>query len=408
MKKICFVIMGFGKKKDSTTNRTINLDATYMEIIKPSIEDSGYKCVRADEILESGMIDKSMYLLLYAADLVVADISTANPNALYELGIRHVCKPNATIVIQESDGVFPFDVGHIRTISYQFLGNTISDHEVMVAREKLKETIFSIEGQRGIDSPFYEFMQCYRMHPPFAWTLGIRKKCRTLQTSENSIYQKTKNAMTYMSTSKFDKAQKIWEKLAEEVNNVAYYKQQAALCCYKNKELQPEIRAIRALKILDDLQTSTQDDETLGMIGACHKILWKANNEQGELRQALAFYEKAWGIWRSYYSGENVANCYIMLAFANKEDKTVYADYLGSARAKYHEVATIAIKELEKEPEDAKWKYATLANCYYGVENWTDGEKYEKLFLRSNAEQWEVETFNDTKQFIYKIYGKNL
>ena len=27
--KICFIVMGFGKKKDPDTNRTIDLDATY-------------------------------------------------------------------------------------------------------------------------------------------------------------------------------------------------------------------------------------------------------------------------------------------------------------------------------------------------------------------------------------------
>ena len=51
-KKICFIVMGFGKKKDPDTNRTIDLDATYKKIIRPSVESAGCKCIRADEILE--------------------------------------------------------------------------------------------------------------------------------------------------------------------------------------------------------------------------------------------------------------------------------------------------------------------------------------------------------------------
>lgn len=35
--RICFVIMGFGKKQDPYTNRTIDLDATYNKIIQPSV-----------------------------------------------------------------------------------------------------------------------------------------------------------------------------------------------------------------------------------------------------------------------------------------------------------------------------------------------------------------------------------
>ena len=81
-KKICFVVMGFGKKKDPETNRTIDLDQTYQQIIRPAVEASGLECVRADEITETGIIDRSMYALLYRADVVIADISTYNPNGL--------------------------------------------------------------------------------------------------------------------------------------------------------------------------------------------------------------------------------------------------------------------------------------------------------------------------------------
>ena len=46
--KICFVVMGFGKKTDFATGRVLNLDATYEHIIKPAVEQSGYRCIRAD------------------------------------------------------------------------------------------------------------------------------------------------------------------------------------------------------------------------------------------------------------------------------------------------------------------------------------------------------------------------
>jgi hypothetical protein len=90
--KICFVVMGFGKKTDFATGRVLNLDATYEHIIKPAVEQTGYRCIRADDINHSGMIDLHMYRMLLIADLVIADISTTNANALYELGIRHALK----------------------------------------------------------------------------------------------------------------------------------------------------------------------------------------------------------------------------------------------------------------------------------------------------------------------------
>ena len=94
--------MGFGKKTDLSTGKTLDLDKTYKNIIRPAVEKSGLKCVRADEIQDSGLIDKSMYALLMHADLVVADISTYNPNAIYELGVRHAVRPFSTKINRQS------------------------------------------------------------------------------------------------------------------------------------------------------------------------------------------------------------------------------------------------------------------------------------------------------------------
>src|SRR3954452_12491253 len=97
----CFVIMGFGKKPDyGKKARTLDLDATYKAIIKPAVTAAGLKCIRADEVMQSGVIDVKMYELLLRSDLVIADISTANANAIYELGVRHALRPFRTIIIK--------------------------------------------------------------------------------------------------------------------------------------------------------------------------------------------------------------------------------------------------------------------------------------------------------------------
>ena len=57
----CFVVMGFGKKTDFETGRTLDLDKTYKYIIKPAVIDAGMECTRADEIPHSGVIDVPMY-----------------------------------------------------------------------------------------------------------------------------------------------------------------------------------------------------------------------------------------------------------------------------------------------------------------------------------------------------------
>ena len=42
--KLCFVVMGFGKKTDLASGNTFDLDKTYQNIIKPIVSECGYKC----------------------------------------------------------------------------------------------------------------------------------------------------------------------------------------------------------------------------------------------------------------------------------------------------------------------------------------------------------------------------
>lgn len=44
------------------------------------------------------------------------------------------------------------------------------------------------------------------------------------------------------------------------------------------------------------------------------------------------------------------------------------------------------------------WKYATLANSYYALGRREDGGKYETLFRTLNPDEWQVLTFEKTKQ----------
>ena len=163
-KQICFVVMGFGEKTDYPTGRVIDLAKSYRYIIKPAAEEAGLNCVRADEIIHSGTIDVPMYEQLLTADVVVADVSTSNCNAFYELGVRHALRPYTTITIAEDKMVFPFDVNHIAIRRYQHLGKGIDFGEVMRMKAALKEAIETIASKPTDDSPVYTFLKDLR--PP--------------------------------------------------------------------------------------------------------------------------------------------------------------------------------------------------------------------------------------------------
>ncbi|HZG24444.1 MAG TPA: hypothetical protein VEZ17_07685, partial [Chitinophagaceae bacterium] len=151
-------MMGFGLKTDFATGRKLDLNKSYRLLIKPVVESRDIICIRADEIHHSGPIDVPMYQELLKADLVIADLSTANVNAFYELGIRHALRPRTTIVISEDKLTYPFDLNHIKITSYTHLGDAIDFEEVERFRNVLGETIDTVLKDEQPDSPVYTFL----------------------------------------------------------------------------------------------------------------------------------------------------------------------------------------------------------------------------------------------------------
>ncbi|MGA7934200.1 MAG: hypothetical protein WCA35_11685 [Kovacikia sp.] len=96
--KKCFVIMPFGIK-ENVNGEIIDFDEIYNCLIKPTIEALNIKCIRCDEIAETGWIHSKMFEHIYESELAVVDITSLNPNVFYELGIRHALVKAVTVLI---------------------------------------------------------------------------------------------------------------------------------------------------------------------------------------------------------------------------------------------------------------------------------------------------------------------
>src|SRR5580704_19630688 len=105
---LCFVLMPFGRKRTRGT-ASIDFDAVYRELIAPAIRDAGLDPIRADEELTGGIVHKPMFERLILCDYAVADLTLANANVFYELGVRHAFRPWTTVPIIEQDSRLPFD-----------------------------------------------------------------------------------------------------------------------------------------------------------------------------------------------------------------------------------------------------------------------------------------------------------
>lgn len=398
MKKICFVIMGFATKKDPVSNRTINLDETYKKIIQPAVMACGYTCVRADEISDSAIIDRGMYALLYCAELVIADISTYNPNAIYELGIRHALRPFSTIIIKEDQGIIPFDISHNRILNYKHLGTDITPKEAHKSVSELKLLIKAISANPTTDSPLYTYIP--NIQKPILSDEEIDEIIGDLKNKENTVYALMEKAKELMSNNEFIEAAKKWKKLQELSENEIFFIQQEAFCTYKSESPNKINALTNALQIIGRISNHT-DTETLGISGAINKNLWKETHEQTFLDTAIQLYKKGWNLYQDYYTGENYAHCLEQKANGeNEPDMKVY--FKIEAKTTRMQIIDVVSQTLEEddEVESLKWKYATLSNCFRSLQKNDDAEKYESLFFETKPDKWNIKTFSTSKKEI--------
>src|SRR5918999_2230928 len=116
---LCFVLMPFGQKP-SPSGRLIDFDAVYQELIAPAIAAAGLEPLRADEEMTGGIIHKPMFERLILCEYAVADLTTANANVFYELGLRHAVRAWSTVLIfAEGGSQLPFDVAPLRALRYK-------------------------------------------------------------------------------------------------------------------------------------------------------------------------------------------------------------------------------------------------------------------------------------------------
>jgi hypothetical protein len=89
-----FIIRPFGTRKG------IDFDDVEKQLIGPALDKVGAEGRTTGEIMQAGNIRIDMFQQLLVADLVVADITTNNPNAFYELGIRHALQEKRTFLVR--------------------------------------------------------------------------------------------------------------------------------------------------------------------------------------------------------------------------------------------------------------------------------------------------------------------
>ena len=380
MKKTCFVIIGFGIKTDFETGRRLNLDRTFENIIKPVFDDLDILCYRACDLEQTGVIDKKMYENILKADFVVADISTLNPNAIYELGVRHALKPNTTIVIAEDKLKIPFDINHVFIHSYRHLEDDIGVTEAERFKTHLKKQVEKFAREPEIDSPIYTFMP--NLTPPVFTEDEIEDIKESIDKS-HSTHDLVELAEKKKNEEKYEVAKDLLKDALNNKPNDSFIIQRLALITYKSKEPSALEALNEALGYLDQLNPKdTTDPETLGLLGAINKRLYEQTNTKEYLDKSRHYYERGFYVKQDYYNGINVAFLYLLKASVSDEKFEIYANY-GQTIKIWNEIiekwSRVVVSPEFQERGDKEWICFTLAEAYFGIGNSEMEEKYFKM-----------------------------
>lgn len=332
-KPLCFILMPFGVKPDPTGRPAIDFNRIYEEGIKPAILDAGLEPIRADQEKTGGIIHKPMFERLLLCEYAIADLTTANANVFYELGVRHTARPNTTLSIFAQQQPIPFDLNFLRSMPYDLGENNAFPPEKAAALRssvgrRLQELRAINLAEAPIDSPLFQLLgewqpgdlsrlktdvfrqrvqanEELRLKIDYAVSRGkddgvtaldeIRKELAAIEFEAGIVVDLF---LAYRSLKAWTSMIELYEEMPEVLKRQILVREQLAFALNRRagEKKQPEDRK-RALEILQKVeQDQGPSSETCGLIGRIYKDYWEEARAEspfkarGFLQQAIDAY----------------------------------------------------------------------------------------------------------------------
>jgi len=332
MRDLCFVLMPFGKKPDAS-GMLIDFDAVYHELIAPAVAQADLDPLRADEEMTGGIIHKPMFERLLLCPYAVADLSTANANVFYELGVRHAVRPFSTVLIFAEGGRLPFDVAPLRTFPYKLTSSGVPDNvEATLAgiAARLHEARNS-----SIDSPVFQLVDGVQpldisriradvFRDRMQYSVDVKGRLASARAQGLDAIRAMEKELTPITDAESGlvidlllsyRAVEAWPEMGALVGKMSpplaatvMVQEQLALA------LNRDGRGDEAERVLLDLiERRGPSGETCGILGRVYKDGWEAARDKGDallarglLEKAIAAYLRGFETdWRNIYPGIN-------------------------------------------------------------------------------------------------------
>jgi tetratricopeptide (TPR) repeat protein len=315
---LLFVAMPFGPKTEPGGARTIDFDDVYTRCIRPAADSAGVEVIRADEETLGGIIHKPMYERLLLAEIVIADLTFANANVFYELGVRHAARPRSTLLMYAKVGHLPFDVAPIRAIPYE-----LDDAGAVVEPDALAATLATrlelAKSDEATDSPLFQLLKDYPgIRMPHDVTdafraRAVRISALTVQAHEAARPYRDKDEaraelnaieriargfpepeeqllvtilLGYRDIEAWEDMVRLAESMPQHLKDAVTVREQYALALNRRNERGDRRRAIDAIEAL--IAEHGPSAETYGILGRCYKDQWREKARAGDVGAADA------------------------------------------------------------------------------------------------------------------------
>jgi len=145
----CFIIMPIADHPDYKQG---HFKRVYDDIFAPACRAAGYKPIRADDVAQTNLIHLDILQKLLESPMAICDLSTRNPNVLFELGLRQAFdKP--TVIVQEVGTPQIFDINLFRYTQYR---NELDYRDVLTDQKAiqkvLEETKIAVQENKSVNS----------------------------------------------------------------------------------------------------------------------------------------------------------------------------------------------------------------------------------------------------------------
>ena len=443
---LCFVLMPFGLKPDPAGGPHIDFDRVYEQAIKPGIEAADMFPVRADEERLGGIIHKAMFERLLLCEFAIADLTTSNPNVMYEIGIRHAARPRTTLTIFAESSPLPFDVKPLRTQPYQLgANNEFPDSSAAGLRQGVTQHLTDLKAlaaaQAFADSPLFQLISRWNPTPLTPDTADGFSQAKVKATEDlksrlrrigrggadadqrSSLVQQLADIqadvlgagdavdvgvfaelmLAHRALEDWSGMIDVFEKMPESLQGQSPIREKLAFAYNRRAEATKlaEDRA-QALDILEDLEEKQgSNPETSGMIGRIHKSQWldardahDANKARQHLAKAVDAYVRGFEAdWREAYPGVNA----VTLLEAQGD-----SDSLG-LKERLLPVVRFAAEEKLRAPSPTYWDHATTLELAVLAGDVEMANKLVDDVLAADSETWQPQSTAGNLRIIQDI-----